>query len=98
MFTMVNQKTFINLNIIIIIIIMKKFVFTTLAVVAFSGVAMANNRVEMKIGILNKDNVVLFFTSCENWAMDQMDLYGEDQSPSEAHDDYRSLVELCDSN
>jgi hypothetical protein len=43
---------------------------------------------------------VLFFTECEDWAMDQMAINDpQDQmSPSEAHDEYRSLVELCDSH
>lgn len=75
---------------------MKKLLFTALAVVAFSGSLIANNDVETEV--LNEDNLAFLFTNCETWAMDQMALYPVDQSPVDDHNDYRALVELCDSH
>lgn len=71
---------------------MKKLIFTTLAMVAFSGVAVANTVEEVEDKTL--------FTECENWAIDQMTLTDPDNQmpPEEAHDEYRYYVELCDSN
>lgn len=70
---------------------MKKLVFTAFAVVAFSGVAMANT-------VEAKEEVVLV-TDCENWAMDFLDNWDSDNEASGvgAHDVYRELVEMCDS-
>jgi len=79
---------------------MKKLLFSAL-VLAFSGVSIANNHPDSKIKeSSDKQNIVIFFTGCENWAMDQMAINDpQDQmSPSDAHDEYRSLVELCDSH
>jgi len=76
---------------------MKKLVFSTFAVVAISSVSMANNQFETN---KNSENMSIVITDCENWAMDQMLLSDPtDQMPPEvAHDEYRSLVELCDSH
>jgi hypothetical protein len=79
---------------------MKKLVFTCFAMLAFNGISIANNHSDIKIKTFDQENIAVFFTSCENWAMDQMAINDpQDQmSPSEAHDEYRSLVEMCDSH
>ncbi|WP_162789322.1 hypothetical protein [Flavobacterium fluviale] len=49
---------------------------------------------------LDSENIGIFFTDCENWAMDQMLIIDpkNQMPPDEAHDEYRHLVELCDSH
>ncbi|HJY12373.1 MAG TPA: hypothetical protein VJ304_06270 [Flavobacterium sp.] len=79
---------------------MKKLVFSTFAVVAISSVSMANNQFETNKNVFNSENMSIFFTECETWAMDQMLLRDPNDQlpPEESHNDYRSLVELCDSH
>lgn len=79
---------------------MKKKFFTVLALIAINGVSIANNHPEAKKVLNEEENIIYFFTDCEDWAMDQMAIRDpKDQMPPEdAYNDYRSLVELCDSH
>jgi hypothetical protein len=97
MFITVNRKIFINLN----IIIMKKFVFTVLAVVAFSGVSMAST-VEIKEGIVLsktiKEALVVKLVEerndCYDKAMDAVDCAGSNDSAYN-HDLYQWVLANC---
>ena len=66
----------------------------------FSALSMVNNQFQVKQIPLDSENIGIFFTDCENWAMDQMLIIDpkNQMPPDEAHDEYRHLVELCDSH
>lgn len=68
---------------------MKKFVFTVLAVVAFSGVSMANVA-ETNVGKLS---VIAEGVSCVSDAMDTVDCY--QGSSKGAHDLLQYLLSQC---
>jgi hypothetical protein len=80
-----------------------KLVFTALAMVAFSGIAMANtlevneslNTVESNgnlISIIYEDG------DCTMWAVDTLDNFDRDNelTPIEAHNAYQELIALCE--
>lgn len=80
---------------------MKKLVFTALAMVAFSGIAMANST-EVKEGKKEKfkKEVVLKADSCQKFAMDFIDEYdsnnpGHEMDSTTANNVYQELLRTC---
>lgn len=78
---------------------MKKMIFTALAVVAFSGAAIANTiEIKEKVLVNNESNVektviLKDSDSCQEFAMDMTEI--TDLNPVATHDFYQAMLSIC---
>lgn len=80
---------------------MKKLLFTAIAVIAFSGVAMAET-IELKF-VENHEMFVLPADNCQTFAMDFIDEYdcsnpGEEMDAITANNVFQELLNMCYTN